>query len=300
MNAPDSPAKAELPILRPVPPVLTTPVGPASPLVEAPAVSPTHRWRWGVHLLLMAAYPVVLGLSAWRGHQGRDSGPALSHGTRGLLVVSAWELAIFGVVCGLAWVASRASRDDLLLRWRQGWVTVPLGAAYSLALRLGVLVIAVVVATVAIATQITSLDALQRFVLTNRPKVEAVVDLPAMRHNPAYYWLTITLVSFVLAGLREELWRSACIAGLKNLSPRWFGSRGGQLAAAAAAAIFFGFGHLPQGILMVGMTAFLGLGLGAIMVLHRSIWPAVLAHGFFDAATLAVIPFVIDKLPALH
>jgi membrane protease YdiL (CAAX protease family) len=33
------------------------------------------------------------------------------------------------------------------------------------------------------------------------------------------------------------------------------------------------------------MTGVLGLGLGSILVFHRSLWIAVLAHGFFDAST---------------
>jgi hypothetical protein len=33
------------------------------------------------------------------------------------------------------------------------------------------------------------------------------------------------------------------------------------------------------------------------MVLHRSIWPAVIAHGMFDATTFALLPWVIEALP---
>jgi membrane protease YdiL (CAAX protease family) len=44
------------------------------------------------------------------------------------------------------------------------------------------------------------------------------------------------------------------------------------------------------------MTGLLGFGLGAIMVFHRSIWPAVIAHGMFNATSLALIPWVLEKL----
>jgi membrane protease YdiL (CAAX protease family) len=64
-----------------------------------------------------------------------------------------------------------------------------------------------------------------------------------------------------------------------------------------AAAVVFGAGHLTQGFLAVGLTGLLGLGLGVIIVAHRSIWPAVLAHGFFNATSLALLPWVADKLP---
>jgi len=36
------------------------------------------------------------------------------------------------------------------------------------------------------------------------------------------------------------------------------------------------------------------------MVLHRSIWPAVIAHGAFDATTFALLPFIVDLLPHAH
>jgi hypothetical protein len=36
------------------------------------------------------------------------------------------------------------------------------------------------------------------------------------------------------------------------------------------------------------------------MVLHKSIWPAVIAHGMFDATTMALLPLVIDLLPKVH
>jgi membrane protease YdiL (CAAX protease family) len=66
-------------------------------------------------------------------------------------------------------------------------------------------------------------------------------------------------------------------------------------------AIAFGLGHWPQGAMAVLLTGFLGVGLGAIMVFHRSVWPAVIAHGLFDATSFALIPFALElmkKLPA--
>jgi membrane protease YdiL (CAAX protease family) len=44
------------------------------------------------------------------------------------------------------------------------------------------------------------------------------------------------------------------------------------------------------------MAGVLGWLLGMIMVLHKSIWPAVIAHGLFDATTLAILPWSLDKL----
>src|SRR5437868_338235 len=49
---------------------------------------------------------------------------------------------------------------------------------------------------------------LQDYANGNRPDIDVVVSVNVMRYNHAYYWLAITLVSFVVAGLREEMWRA--------------------------------------------------------------------------------------------
>ena len=208
----------------------------------------------------------------------------------------ALELVTFGFVFGLALYASRASRDDLLLRWRGKFSPMLLGVGYSIALRLAVGIIAVAVSAVLVVTRVMSPDSLQHFAYSNRPDVEAVVDVAAMRNNPVYFWLVITVVSFVVAGLREELWRSAFIAGTRALWPKRFGSRAGQIVAVAIASVIFGLGHLAMGPIAVCFAGLLGFGLGLIMVLHRSIWPAVFAHGMFDATSMALIPWVMEFL----
>jgi membrane protease YdiL (CAAX protease family) len=206
-------------------------------------------------------------------------------------------MLVFGIFFGLAWLASRASPDDLLLRRGRGGVwTIPLGFAYSIALRFVVGVIMILVGLVLVGLRLSTAQELQRFLTANRPDVETVVDVSALRQDPIYFWLSLTLVSFIVAGLREELWRSALLAALRRLWPRRFGSRIGQVVAVGLAAVAFGLGHLPQGTIAVGATAVLGFALGVIMVLHRSIWPAVLAHGFFDATSLALLPWAMDLL----
>jgi membrane protease YdiL (CAAX protease family) len=39
---------------------------------------------------------------------------------------------------------------------------------------------------------------------------------------------------------------------------------------------------------MVLYAGFLGVGFGLIMIFHRSIWPAVIAHGLFDATYMVM------------
>ena len=210
------------------------------------------------------------------------------------------QLSIFAVVLGLALTASRASRDDMLLRWRQGFWPVPLGIGYSIAIRFAVGVIMMVTAVALMVMHLVTAQSLQHFLAAKGPELEAIVDISAMRQNPLYFWLTLTVVSFVVAGLREELWRSAFLAGLRTLWPQHFGSRAGQVAAVAIAAILFGFAHLGLGLVTVLVAGLLGFGLGLIMVFHRSIWPAVIAHGMFDATSLALLPWVAEKLPEIQ
>jgi membrane protease YdiL (CAAX protease family) len=63
------------------------------------------------------------------------------------------------------------------------------------------------------------------------------------------------------------------------------------------AAVLFGIAHLSsQGILGASNATLLGLGLGLIMIFHRSVWPAVIAHGVFDATSMALLPWVWQKL----
>jgi membrane protease YdiL (CAAX protease family) len=218
--------------------------------------------------------------------------PALTNNTRGLLLVCVVEIALFSIFFALGWLASRASREELLLNWRPGWSAIPLGIGYSLAVRIALgLVISAIVAVLLI-TGLLSRESLQEFFVNSRPDPEKLVDISSMRQSPAYFWLTVTLGSFVVAGLREELWRSGTLAGMKALWPEIFGDREGQIAAVALIAIAFGLAHLGYGAFAAAMAALVGFAFGVIMVVHRSIWPAVIAHGFFDATTLALLPLL--------
>lgn len=262
------------------------------PRIDEPR--PISRRRWWIHLILIAGYLLALtavGLGRSKSHQ-----PALTHTAGGLLAVSGAEVLIFGLFFGLAWLASRASQDDLLLRWRGKFMPVLLGAGYSVGLRIGLGVVCLAAAMFLVATGLMQPDAFRDFVTKNQPAVGNAVDVAALRGNPAYFWLAVTVVSFVVAGLREELWRSSFLAGMRTLWPRQFGSTLGQVCAVFIAAILFGLAHASMGILAVLMAGLLGMGLGLIMVFHRSVWPAVLAHGFFDATSMALIPWALDKM----
>ena len=64
----------------------------------------------------------------------------LPDNTGELLLGVGMELGMFGAVFGLAWLASRATREQLLLRWSGGFKPVLWGFAYSIGLRVGIAV----------------------------------------------------------------------------------------------------------------------------------------------------------------
>lgn len=258
-----------------------------------PAAPPRRRWGWWIHLVLIGVYPVfgVIVRSLQTLH-----GPALTGDTRGLLIVCCIEIALFSLVFALGWLASRASCEELSLYWRPGWWVVPLGLSYSVAIRFALLIVVIGVGLFLLAIRAFTPESLQEFAAINRPNVEAVVTVSALKYDSSYFWLTVTLVSFVVAGLREELWRGATLAALRALWPSLFASARGQYFAITLIAILFGAMHLGMGPIAAALAGIMGLFLGAIIVVHRSIWPAVIAHGLFDATTFAVLPFAIEKL----
>ena len=270
------------------------PVDPPSPPPLPPQV---NRRRWWIHFILIGGYfAAVIPFAAF----GQPRHPTLFNNTQTLLLVSAFELVFFSIVFGLAWLASRASVDDLLLRWRQGWWTIPLGIGYSVAMRIALGLLVVVVVTILMATKVLDQKTVESFSTNVRTPVERMVNVSAMQHDSAYFWLTITLASFGVAGLREELWRSGTLAAMRRLWPNKFGTRNGQIGAVALIAILFGLAHLSLGIIAAAMAGVLGLLLGIIMVVHKSIWPAVIAHGMFDATSFALIPFALQQLQHIH
>jgi len=83
-----------------LPPLLPEPVPPL-PTVPATTPAPIVRWRWWIHLLLIAAYPLLIGVVGLGSSEA--AGPALSSGAKGLLISCAVQLTVFGLVMGLAW-----------------------------------------------------------------------------------------------------------------------------------------------------------------------------------------------------
>lgn len=167
-------------------------------------------------------------------------------------------------------------------------------------MRVGLGIVLVVIIAILIATGVLDRQSVATFSTNNRTPVERLVNISAMQHDRTYFWLSLTVASFGVAGLREELWRSGTLAAMRKLWPNKFGDRNGQIAAVALIAIVFGFAHLSLGLVASVMAAILGLLLGIIMVAHDSIWPAVIAHGMFDATSFALLPVALEHLQRVH
>lgn len=276
-----------------LPPILGSPLDAAGgeQRAEAPPSRPPSRLGSFVALVLLATYVVIPALLG-AGHD-RGDGTLLPGSVRAVLTVCGLELSLFAAAFAIAAWLGRLRASDLYLAWR-GWWVIPRSFGWSIALRFGVgllLATALALWQLGSGAPIASLEGL-------RPRVEAMVDVAALR-DPVYLALMLTLVSFVLAGLREELWRIGMITLLGRVFPRVFGGRLGPWLALLPTAVLFGLAHTPQGWVGVAATTGLGLGLGAILLFHRSLWDAVLAHGFFNAATFAVLPWLADYLTRL-
>ena len=251
------------------------------------------KLMWWIHMLVIGSYPLVLGILGFLASD-MEAGPALGSNAQGLIKMSLVELSIFGVIFAIGWSASRASVEDLYLKWRMKFWTPLLGAGYSVALRLGVGIVVASVVGIYIFASGADPDELEKIL---KPDIGKMVDFDALSNDPLYLFLNVTLISFVVAGFREELWRAGFLAAAKHLFPEKFSSRKGQILAALLASVVFGLGHLTMGWSAVFMTGLLGFGLGVIMVMHRSIWEAVIAHGCFNATTFLLLPLIQKYYP---
>ena len=250
------------------------------------------RLGWLGHLSLLTTWLLVLIVF---GHRQMASGKHVPLGSvRGVLWAVGTELVIFGPVCALAWLCSRATADEWRLRWRGGVGPVWRGVLYSVGFRVALFVGLFLVVVALVALHVVTAQQMRGF----RPQVENLVSTDALAHDRAFYWCALVLLS-PMAGVVEEIWRGGMLAGLAGVFPRVFGGPAGQWAAVLPVALLFGLGHLYMGWPAVVLTTLLGLALGAIMVAHRTIWDAAIAHALFDAGSFALLAWAAQKNPHL-
>jgi membrane protease YdiL (CAAX protease family) len=258
--------------------------------MERPPVQPASRkglWRWFIALLVIGSYP-LLPIFLHNAGSERD-GPALPESIPGLLVFCALQMAIFGAYWGVAWLFARPNREQVGWQWRGDFQPVGWGFVYFAVLRFAPVVLLMMVAVAAVAAGV-DLKQLLHQIQQNKPNTDALVSAGKLGSDPLYLFVVTTLVAFVVAGLREELWRAFTLSALSRVLPASWTLRTRQILAVAVTSVLFGAGHIVQGPLAMVVTACLGVVLGSAILIHRSIWPAVIAHGLFDATSFLLLP----------
>jgi len=289
-HPPDSRPNPPLSVVPPhadnaVPPPLPPPLTPQ-------AIRQPKPWsNWLAAFLVLTFYPLLIGMISYLS-KTEGAGPMLMPELLPLVITLSVELMFFGVIFLVAWVLTRPTAHQLFFRRDRPWKTLLLSLGWSVGLRFGLgILVAMALAVVAVfqggwPEDLSGWSA----------DINAVVDSEQLANNPLYLIVNMTFVSFVVAGFREELWRAGMLACLMMMFPRLRGSLLGRIGMVLFVAAIFGLGHLPQGVGGVCLTAMLGAGLGAIMVWRWSIWEAVLAHGFFNAASFGLL-YVIARYP---
>jgi CAAX protease family protein len=113
---------------------------------------------------------------------------------------------------------------------------------------------------------------------------QALIDL-----MPQFSISTMLLFG-LLTGFHEELlFRGLLLTRLNAI----FRNRA---VAVIVSAALFGLVHSYQGLMGVVQTASIGLALGTISTLSRSLWPAILGHAAFNSIQLAILPLIAPYL----
>lgn len=253
------------------------------------------RWRWWVALILVGSFPVLAALSSTRrvGHDSQGEA-TLPKSVEGLLIVGGLQFGFILLLFGLSWLFSRATKDELWLRWRTGIAPVWQGVLYSIGLRVLSALPLIAIAMVLLRLGFSEHE-LKAWMQGNKPQTEGIGD--SVRAGTLLYKATmLTFFSFIVAGLGEELWRGATMRGLLEIAPRTLSPLAKNVIVVIVSSVVFGVGHLYQGVIGVLVTTVLGLALGALTLHHRSIWPSVIAHGCFDATTFLMVMMGVDKM----
>lgn len=257
--------------------------------------SPVARWRWLVALVLCLSYILVPTLL--NNLQSPGEGAAkLPANSFQLVFFGAIQMAIFGVFWLLFWLFSRANREQLFWQNPRPWAAFGWGLAYSIGLRLLLAAIVVALATFFVIVAGVKPDQFSDFVVKNRFPTEKLVAPKALQ-DPIYVGLMTTYIAFVIAALREELWRAATLAALLQLFPASWHPNRKWAGAILVSSLVFGLGHWYQGWIGVCATTILGAGLGWSFWRHKSLWPAFWAHGLIDATTFLALAAMGGQIP---
>lgn len=133
----------------------------------------------------------------------------------------------------------------------------------------------------------------QRTILTRPKLIERVRQKmsfadPLFPHTDAeryHFWFVA-----ITAGICEEiLYRGFLFSFLRAWT--------GILAAIVLSSMVFGWAHIYQGYRLVPRTALIGLFLAVVVVLTKSLWPAILIHAAIDFSS-GELGFAIHRAPS--
>ena len=96
--------------------------------------------------------------------------------------------------------------------------------------------------------------------------------------GPAAMAVGFVLVAVIAPFVEEVTFRGVVFAGLRA---RW-----GMVAAVIVSGLLFGIVHLEP--LETVPLAIIGMGLAGVFARSRSLWPAIIAHGCYNAVVLAI------------
>lgn len=214
--------------------------------------------EWGLYIPML----MIIGFLVYGWHENNARTAKTDQCSRLPLynktIIMLWGLS---VVCVVGWLLSNRSIYDLGFQWTvmgwRGWTAW------------GIVGLGVVYLVYSSFILISSKQARQQA----RAQLNAV-DLDFMRPRTSLEHCRFKILS-VTAGVTEEIiFRGFLIATFSLFLP--------MIAAAIAAVILFGLGHIYQGVSGVLRTSLIGGVLAAIYLLGGSLWPAILFHILID------------------
>jgi membrane protease YdiL (CAAX protease family) len=217
---------------------------------------PRYRYLIDIAVLIAVVFGLEIGAAAIYTPKSMESRFILGLGVQMLEVV---------IACGLIWLR-RERLADIGLKRPKSWPRT---------FTIGILIAAVVFAGIYVSEKAGFHRDLSRF--------------SALQGNPT---LTVYTVFYVLtgAGFYEEfMFRGFLMQGLAMF---FGGSRGAWGVACVIQGVLFGGSHAYQNPLGMLITGTLGILLAIVVfACGRNLWPAIIAHGLFDASRAVLFYF---------
>jgi len=117
---------------------------------------------------------------------------------------------------------------------------------------------------------------------------------------PLYVMIPVVMI----AGVYEDIVFRGFFLGRLRILMATGKSWVGDALSVVISSVIFGLGHLYQGWFGVMKTTVAGMCLAILVLLTKSVWPAMIAHAGIDAATIVMLhfltPFVEKALKEVH